>query len=207
MKNISTSPFNMPYSFAVVALNPHTHYDYGTAASIMQDIREAFKYMVDTKTCVTALQEADHFRRKQGTFSTELTQKMAYDKNTSPSMFLILPLHSSLLIDEGFSFLCLLHLSPQWWDMFGRDTPSLQGLALRLVSQCCSSSGCEINWSTFALIHTKVRNWLSCKKMHKLVYVNYNLRIHLRQAGLYKREEDPFDKLIELSLYDAQNPI
>jgi hypothetical protein len=24
---------------------------------------------------------------------------------------------------------------------------------------------------------------------------------------LYKREEDPFDKLMELSLYDAQNPI
>ena len=31
-------------------------------------------------------------------------------------------------------------------------------LAMRLVSQCCSSSGCERNWSTFALLHTKVRN-------------------------------------------------
>jgi hypothetical protein len=57
------------------------------------------------------------------------------------------------------------------------------------------------------LIHTKVHNRLSYKKPHKLVYVNYNLRICLRQAGLYKREEDPFDKLIELSLYDAQNLI
>jgi hypothetical protein len=57
------------------------------------------------------------------------------------------------------------------------------------------------------LIHTKVHNRLSYKKLRKLVYVNYNLRIHLRQAGLYKREEDPFDKLVELSLYDAQNQI
>jgi hypothetical protein len=57
------------------------------------------------------------------------------------------------------------------------------------------------------LIHTKVRNRLSYKKLHKLVYVNYNLRIRLRQAGTYKREEDPFKKLMELSLYDAQNPI
>jgi hypothetical protein len=48
---------------------------------------------------------------------------------------------------------------------------------------------------------------LSYKKLHKLVYVNYNLRIRLWQAGLYKREEDMFDKLMELSLYDAQNPI
>jgi hypothetical protein len=57
------------------------------------------------------------------------------------------------------------------------------------------------------LIHTKVRNRLSYKKLHKLVYVNYSIRICLCQAGLYKREEDLFHKLMELSLYDAQNPI
>jgi hypothetical protein len=60
----------------------------------MKDLQEAFEYMVGTDTCVTALQEADHFRQKHGTFSTELVQKMAYDKNTSPGMFQNLPLHS-----------------------------------------------------------------------------------------------------------------
>jgi hypothetical protein len=207
MQTISTSSCNMSYSFAAAALNPRTYYDYGTAVSVMQDLREAFEYMADTDTCVTALQEVKHFRRKLGTFSTKLAQKMAYDKNTSPDMLLILPLHSSLLFDEGFSFFCLLHLSAQWCAMFGGDTPFLQGLALRLVSQCCSFNECERNWTTFALIHTKVRIRLSYKKLHKLVYVNYNFRIRLRQASLYKREEDLFDKLIELSLYDAQNPI
>jgi hypothetical protein len=39
------------------------------------------------------------------------------------------------------------------------------------------------------------------------VYVNYNLRIRLRQAGTYERNEDPFSKLMELSLYDKRNPI
>jgi hypothetical protein len=29
----------------------------------------------------------------------------------------------------------------------------------------------------------------------------------LRQAGTYKRDKDPFDKLMELFLYDAQNSI
>jgi hypothetical protein len=69
----------MSYSFAAAVLNPHTHYAYGTTASIMKGLREAFEYMVDTDTCVAALQEADHDRRKQGTFSSELAQKMAYD--------------------------------------------------------------------------------------------------------------------------------
>jgi hypothetical protein len=101
----------------------------------------------------------------------------------------------------------LFHIAAQWWAMFGGDTPTLQNLALRLVSQCCSSSRCERNWSTFALIHTKVHNRLSYKKLHKLVYVNYNLCICLRQASLYKREEGSFDKLMELSLYNAQNLI
>jgi hypothetical protein len=89
--------------------------------------------------------------------------------------------------------------------MFGGDTPNLQKLALQIVSQCCSSRGCDCNWSTFALIHTKVRNKLYYKKLHKLVYVNYNLHIYLRQAGTYQRDEDPFSKLIELSLYDDSN--
>jgi hypothetical protein len=80
--------------------------------------------------------------------------------------------------------------------MFGGDTPFLRKLALWIVFQCCSSSSYERNWSTFALIHTKVHNKLSYKKLHKLVYVNYKLCIHLRQAGTYERNEDPFSKLM-----------
>ncbi|TVU01095.1 hypothetical protein EJB05_53453, partial [Eragrostis curvula] len=99
-------------------------------------------------------------------------------------------------------------VTAQWWAMFGCETPTLQRLAMRLVSQCCSSSGCERNWSTFALVHTKVRNRLTYQKLHKLVYVNYNFRIHLREAGLFRPpEDDPFDKLMELTLLDESNPI
>jgi hypothetical protein len=81
--------------------------------------------------------------------------------------------------------------------MFGSDTPTLQNLALRLVSQCCSSSGCERNWSTFALVQTKVRNQLSHQKLHKLVYVNYNLRLRLKDAIGFtsvQGEEHPFSQ-------------
>jgi hypothetical protein len=87
MQNISTSLCNMLYSFVDATLNPRTHYAYGATACIMKDLREAFEYMADIDTCVAALQEAEHFRRKQGTFSTDLAQKMAYDKNASPGTF------------------------------------------------------------------------------------------------------------------------
>jgi hypothetical protein len=38
-----------------------------------------------------------------------------------------------------------------WWMMFGSSTPALQKLAVRLVSQCVSSSGCERNLEYFCL--------------------------------------------------------
>jgi hypothetical protein len=60
----------------------------------MQDLREAFEYMTDTETCVVALQKVDHYRRKHDTFSKDLAQKMAYDSNTSPGMFVNLHIHS-----------------------------------------------------------------------------------------------------------------
>jgi hypothetical protein len=46
----------MSYSYAAAALHPRTHYAYGIVVNIMNDLREAFEYMTDTETCVTALQ-------------------------------------------------------------------------------------------------------------------------------------------------------
>jgi hypothetical protein len=92
--------------------------------------------------------------------------------------------------------------------MFGGSTPQLQHLALRLVSQFVSSSGCECNWSTFALLHTKVRNRLTHKKLNKLVYVNYNLRLRLEDAPPGRDDEgDIIEHLGQLSFYDEKNPV
>jgi hypothetical protein len=96
-----------------------------------------------------------------------------------------------------------------WWQMFGFLTPSLQKLAVRLVSQCASTTGCERNWSTFAFIHTKVCNCLTYEKLHKLVYVNYNLRIQnsIDGGSQHHDDDDPFNRLMELTLVDTSNPI
>jgi hypothetical protein len=95
--------------------------------------------------------------------------------------------------------------------MFGYSTPALQKLAIRLISQCASATGCEQNWSTFAFIHTKVCNRLTYEKLHKLVYVNYNLRIQNSIDGCSRHDDDddddPFNRLMELTLVDASNPI
>jgi hypothetical protein len=53
------------YLCAAVALYPMTHYDYDSSAGVMTDLRQAFEFRTDKNTCVTALQEAEHYRRKE----------------------------------------------------------------------------------------------------------------------------------------------
>jgi hypothetical protein len=93
--------------------------------------------------------------------------------------------------------------------MFSYSTPALQKLAMRLVPQCTSATGCERNWRTFTFIHTKVRNCLTYEKLYKLVYVNYNLRIQnsIDGGSRHHDDDDPFNRLMELTLVDASNPI
>jgi len=83
-----------------------------------------------------------------------------------------------------------------------------------------SSSGCERNWSTFALVHTKLRNRLSYDKLHKLVFVHYNLKLRIQHFVTdmqnlqemqtnkeHERDSDPCSILIDVTMYDERNPI
>ena len=63
---------------------------------------------------------------------------------------------------------------------FGESAPHLRSAAVRILSQTTTSSNCERNWSTFSLIHTKVRNRLTMQKLNKLVYCHYNLKLRHR---------------------------
>jgi hypothetical protein len=47
------------------------------------------------------------------------------------------------------------------------------------------------------------------EKLHKLVYVNYNLRIQnsIDGGSRHDDDDDPFNRLMELTLVDASNPI
>ncbi|VVA40908.1 PREDICTED: LOW QUALITY PROTEIN, partial [Prunus dulcis] len=72
-------------------------------------------------------------------------------------------------------------MSPtEWWIMYGTDAPTVRKLAIKVLSQTTSSSACERNWSTFALIHTKQRNRLAHSRLEKLVYCYYNMKLQIR---------------------------
>ncbi|GJY64967.1 zinc finger, CCHC-type containing protein [Tanacetum coccineum] len=45
-----------------------------------------------------------------------------------------------------------------WWRSYGIDTPLLQRFAITVLSQTCSASPCERNWSAFDNLHSKKRN-------------------------------------------------
>jgi len=86
-----------------------------------------------------------------------------------------------------------------WWELYGNATPTLQKLAMRILSQTASSSACERNWSTFALVHTKQRNRLAYKRLEKLVFCSYNMKLNMRDMK-YKFENsmvplDPLDMI------------
>ncbi|RVW30873.1 hypothetical protein CK203_110515 [Vitis vinifera] len=77
-----------------------------------------------------------------------------------------------------------------WWMRFGGSTQELQKFVIRVLSLTCSASGCERNWSTFELIHTKKRNRLEHQRLNALVYVRYNTR--LRERSLQRKQNvDP----------------
>ncbi|XP_044421117.1 uncharacterized protein [Triticum aestivum] len=94
-----------------------------------------------------------------------------------------------------------------------REVPNLQKCALRIVSQCVSSSGCERNWSAFALVHTKQRNRLLYGKLHKLVSVRYNLKIRAEEEEDPVRENDKQKEvdacamMMDTTMFDATNPM
>ncbi|OAY76838.1 hypothetical protein ACMD2_17805 [Ananas comosus] len=84
------------------------------------------------------------------------------------------------------------------------STPRL----LCVLSQTTTSSGCECNWSTFALMHTKVHNRLAYAQ--NLIYVHYNRRLHLRcMQEDYDKEKKlkTYDPLDASFINDASDPI
>lgn len=77
-----------------------------------------------------------------------------------------------------------------WWSGYGYEIPTLQRVAIRILSQPCSSYGCSRwNWSTFETLHSKKRSRTEQEKLNDLVFVQCNLWLqHIRwtRDGKYK---------------------
>jgi len=86
---------------------------------------------------------------------------------------LTFPVHLSILLTS------VCHID-EWWETYGCSAPNLQKLALRVLSQTCSASGCERSWSYFEHVHSKKRNRLEHQRLNDIVYVHCNLRLRQR---------------------------
>ena len=61
-----------------------------------------------------------------------------------------------------------------WWEANKGLIPILKRVATRILSQACSASACEGNWSAFDATQTKKRNRLSADMLEDLVYIRVN---------------------------------
>lgn len=89
-----------------------------------------------------------------------------------------------------------------WWQQHGINCLELQRIATRILSQTCSSYGCEHNWSTFDQIHSKRRNRLAQKRLNDLIYLHYNLRLRERQLRVKPDDSISLDSVLSESLLD-----
>ncbi|XP_077227196.1 uncharacterized protein LOC143860435 [Tasmannia lanceolata] len=105
---------------------------------------------------------------------------------------IVVPIFSSARSVSPFSFLKNQELlDVAWWNQFGNDVPDLQSFAVRILSQTCSATGCERNWSTFEHIHSARRNRLEHQRLNDLLFVYYNLKF--RERDLNRRSSTSSD--------------
>ncbi|KAF9689464.1 hypothetical protein SADUNF_Sadunf01G0094900 [Salix dunnii] len=98
----------------------------------------------------------------------------------SPGMFKLhsLPInsfHGALKYLIRISFLWQCASLGDWWAGYGYEIPTLQRVAIKILSQPCSSHWCRWNWSTFESVHTKKRNRAELEKFNDLLFAHCNL--------------------------------
>lgn len=96
-----------------------------------------------------------------------------------------------------------------WWEQFGDSAPVLQRVAIRILSQVCSTFTFEKHWSMFQQIHSEKRNKIDKEAWNDLLYINYNLKL-ARQMSSTSLESDPilFDDIDMTSEWveEIENP-
>ncbi|XP_066353938.1 uncharacterized protein [Miscanthus floridulus] len=89
-----------------------------------------------------------------------------------------------------------------WWRLYGTETPALQKMATRILSLTSSSSGCERNWSTFEMVHTKKRNRLTITRLNKLVFIQFNSKLINKKERIVSKKTT--DVLLSTDTTEAQ---
>ncbi|KAK2646545.1 hypothetical protein Ddye_021740 [Dipteronia dyeriana] len=90
-----------------------------------------------------------------------------------------------------------------WWQQHGISGLELQHIAVRILSQTCSSIGCEHNWSIYDQVRSQGHSRVAQKRIDDLIYVHYNLR--LRECHIKKKSDDDsitLDNALQAQLLD-----
>ncbi|KAG5031493.1 hypothetical protein GmHk_06G015812 [Glycine max] len=93
-----------------------------------------------------------------------------------------------------------------WWEQYGDSAPGLQRVAIRILSQVCSTFSFHRQWSTIRQIHSEKRNKIDRETLNDLVYINYNLKL-ARQMSAKSSEVDllQFDDIDMTSEWVEEN--
>ncbi len=63
------------------------------------------------------------------------------------------------------------------WEKYGKHASRLQHLEKCILSQDCSVSICERNWSTFYMVQTKKRKRPLMQQMKRIVFAQVNIKV------------------------------
>ena len=147
-----------PLYAAALFLNPGKYFDivgktHSCASRIREDFNDVLEKMVKDRTTRNLISNsADDYKNTRGGFAREMA--IEHRKEKSPRKLTCVSLTSVLAI---YIFLLLISIIfifilVDWWDAYGGRAIELQSFAKRIVGLCCSSSGCERNWSTFEFV-------------------------------------------------------
>lgn len=70
-----------------------------------------------------------------------------------------------------------------WWENFGFETPNLQTLAIKVLSQVSSVAMCQETWQSNGFSCREAVNRLGVQRVEDLVYVQKNLRLDCQRNG------------------------
>lgn len=148
--------FHHPLHTAAYYLNPSCRYhpEFAANADVMRGLNESLSRLeVDNARRISASMQIMDYNCAKADFGTELAISTRTELDPAA-----------------------------WWQQHGISCLELQRIAVRVLSQTCSSFVCEHTWSMYDQIHRLRRSRVAQKRLNDLIYVHYNLRLRENQV-------------------------
>ncbi|XP_074559699.1 uncharacterized protein LOC141815646 [Curcuma longa] len=158
------SSFHHPLYVAAYFLNPSCRYhsDFMAIPEVIRGLNECITRLEpDTGKRISAAAQISDFVYAKADFGTDLARSTRMDLDPAA-----------------------------WWQQHGINCLELQHIAIRILSQSCTSVGCEHNWSTFDTIRSARHSRFAQKKLNDFAFVHYNLRLREHERGTRRSTDE-----------------